>query len=63
MLSSKNPNALLKSLKNISLSQKSIFPFIIHCDFSLIQLDAAGLATDFETLCKKHANGIIRVDR
>lgn len=44
-------------MKNISLQQASLFPFIVHCDFSLIE------NMDFETLCKKQANGIIRIDK
>ena len=34
---SSKTNELLKMMKNISLQQPSIFPFIVHCDFSMIQ--------------------------
>lgn len=51
-------------VKNISLKQKSIFPFVMHCDFNLMQSDGADiLSQDFETLIKKQANGLFRVEK
>jgi len=61
MLNPSKPN-LLKMMKNISQKQKTLFPFVMHCDFSAINADGSSdLSDEFETLCKKQSNGQIKV--
>ena len=49
-------------MKNISQKQKTLFPFVMHCDFSIINADGdSQLSDEFETLCKKQSNGQIKI--
>mmetsp|Transcript_14760 Transcript_14760/g.25113 ORF Transcript_14760/g.25113 Transcript_14760/m.25113 type:complete len:169 (+) Transcript_14760:378-884(+) len=54
--------SLLQLLKNVAQLQPTLFPFVVHGDFSQVS-ERGALATEFELLLKKQSNSIIRVEK